>query len=90
MTLTRRNRNGKMYSLTNICASGRTKISLVDKGTSIEVDVDIQRLVECWHDWVINRTHIHNAFPGLSEPQREFLLTGLTEEDWQHTFSTGD
>ena len=29
---------------------------------------------------------IQNVFPDLSEDQREFLMTGITPEEWTQTF----
>ena len=33
-----------------------------------------------------NGALIQNVFPDLSEDQREFLMTGITPEEWTQTF----
>lgn len=33
---------------------------------------------------------IQNAFPGLNPDQREFILTGITPEEWAETFGGDD
>lgn len=30
--------------------------------------------------------HIQNAFPFLTAGQREFIMTGITDEEWQKAF----
>lgn len=37
-------------------------------------------------DWQ-NGTLIQNAMPNISDDDREFLMTGLTPEDWDAMFS---
>ena len=34
--------------------------------------------------------HIQNIFPELSDAQREFLLTGITGEEWDAIFADDD
>lgn len=33
-----------------------------------------------------DRPHVQTAFPGLSAEDREFLLTGITPEEWDAIF----
>lgn len=33
---------------------------------------------------------IQNAFPNLSADEREFILTGITKEEWDKTFKDED
>lgn len=35
-------------------------------------------------------THIQDAFPSLSKEYREFILTGITPEEWIEMFGTGE
>ena len=34
-----------------------------------------------------NGALIQNAFPNLNADQREFIMTGITAEEWDETFS---
>lgn len=33
-----------------------------------------------------DRPHIQDCFPNLSRDQREFILTGITQEEWDNEF----
>lgn len=37
-------------------------------------------------EWQTSRTLIQNAFPQLTPDQREFLLTGSTQQEWDDLF----
>lgn len=38
-------------------------------------------------DWQTGKiTHIQQAFPNLSAADREFILTGITDEEWNQMF----
>ena len=37
-------------------------------------------------EWVEEGTMIQNAFPWLNDNEREFLLSGATEEEWDTLF----
>ena len=36
--------------------------------------------------WKSSRTVIQDVFPNLSASEREFLISGYTDEDWQMMF----
>lgn len=38
--------------------------------------------LECWRDGEL----IQNAFPMLSADEREFIMTGITPEEWNRAF----
>jgi hypothetical protein len=40
---------------------------------------------ECYLNWE-KGAHIQNAFPNLNSTEREFILTGYTQEDWDAIF----
>ncbi len=42
-----------------------------------------------WDAW-LNGAYIQDAFPHLSPDDREFLLTGMTSEEWDATFGEDD
>lgn len=48
-----------------------------------------------YRDWLAmqetdNRPHIQHVFPDLSSDDREFLLTGITPEEWDAIFPPED
>ncbi len=64
-----------------------TKISqLSGKEHTMEIDVDQYQMIR-----IENRYHskelIQNIVPHLSMDEREFLMTGITPQEWNNTFS---
>lgn len=64
-----------------------TKISqLSGKEHTMDLDVDQYQMIR-----IENRFHskelIQNIVPHLSMDEREFLMTGITTEEWNNTFS---
>jgi hypothetical protein len=47
-----------------------------------EIDVTAKQMVE----WIGGRL-IQDVMPHLSEGDREFIMTGITEEEWDEAFS---
>ena len=59
-----------------------TKTSIWSKKTRT-MDLDItEAQIENWE----NGELIQNAFPNLNSDEREFLLTGMTPEEWDAAF----
>lgn len=50
-----------------------------------------ERLEQCWR-FSSTRTgkHIQDVFPELSADDREFLMTGVTPEEWTAAFGEDD
>lgn len=46
--------------------------------------------VEKWDRWLntppSERPHVQDYFPELNADQREFILTGITPEEWEEVF----
>ena len=40
--------------------------------------------------WLDSGTLVQDAFPQLSDSAREFLISGITPEEWDATFGIGD
>ena len=40
--------------------------------------------------WLESGTLVQDAFPQLSGDAREFLISGITSEEWDATFGKGD
>lgn len=58
------------------------------KWVHMEIPVSIDRL-EAWEEGVDKRV-VQDAFPELTPDQREFLLTGISPEEWDTLFQEGD
>jgi hypothetical protein len=60
-----------------------TKKSMVS-GKSHTMDIDCTE--EQLSDWS-NGTLIQDAMPNLTRAEREFIMTGITKEEWELVFS---
>jgi len=66
-----------------------TKISmLTKKENSREIDITQDR-IDAWRSCQTKRSRqlIRDAFPHLSEDDREFILTGITPEEWDEAMA---
>lgn len=61
-------------------------------GTISEMNIDVNRdLYLMWETSPVEtRPHVQLAFPLLTPDEREFLLTGITPEEWNGLFSEHD
>lgn len=56
-----------------------TKTSMIS-GITRTVDVPVtEQQMEAWRAGLL----IQDAMPGLSDAQREFVMTGITHDEWQ-------
>lgn len=63
------------------------KVKSLTSGQWGEMAMTIQ--LSDWNAWQAGE-YIQNAMPYLTADQREFLLTGMTPEEWDRTFGDGD
>lgn len=56
------------------------------KGNGIVVDLKIENFLALWFRWTMKREFIQDVFRMLTPNQREFLITGMTEEEWNVIF----
>ena len=61
-------------------------------GIVSEMNIDVNRdLYVMWESSPVQtRPHVQDAFPLLTPDEREFLLTGITPEEWRDLFSEHD
>ena len=65
-----------------------TKVSSV---SNEEHSMDLLITDEQWAEWNSpNRRYIQHIFPNLSRDEREFLMTGITKEEWDELFKDED
>ena len=48
----------------------------------MEIDVTLEQL----SSWQVDGVLIQNAMPNLSADEREFIMTGITPEEWDSAF----
>ena len=86
--MNRINRMGIQYFMVEVPATngmmGRTQIRTKDK--SIIVDHSIQRVSEAWYEWMVSGKFVQEAFNFFTPAEREFIITGMTPEDWNKVF----
>jgi hypothetical protein len=55
-------------------------------GHTHTMDVDVtEEQLRLWKEGLV----IQKAMPGLSPAEREFIMTGILPEQWQHMFDGG-
>ncbi len=85
--LTRINKIRKTYTLTPI-ELNKTEISHL--GKSITVNMSLADVSQAWYNWTVKGFFIQDVFTKLSRDEREFLMTGMTTEEWNKTFAISD
>lgn len=83
---THRNHIGQVFVLVPIT---RTSTLVMAVSGAISIDMPMVDLELCWHKWRVGGMMIQDAFPTLSAEQREFLLSGITPEQWKEMFENG-
>lgn len=57
---------------------------------SLEVSATVDTMAKAWLDWRIRGLKVQDAFPFLRAEEREFLMTGMTPEEWKVMFPPED
>lgn len=64
-----------------------TRESILDgKARTIEIPLTESEFSLACYRWVEGGLMIQDAFPTLTPAQREFIKTGITEEQWAEVF----
>jgi hypothetical protein len=66
------------------------KTRIVCRNKAIIVDQSIGVISQCWYNWQMKGAAIQEAFACLSAEEREFLLTGITPQEWKELFVDPD
>jgi hypothetical protein len=80
--MVRYNGIGMMYML----SEGDKGTIITNGANSITVDMPIAHVSQAWYNWQHKGVLLQNAFPQLDANQREFILTGITAEEWDKIF----
>lgn len=54
---------------------------------AITVHISLELMSQSWYDWQMKGQYIQDAFNFLRDEEREFLITGITPEEWKRIFS---
>jgi hypothetical protein len=65
-------------------------ITRVSRLSGIERTRDVPVQPEDFHRWESGGALIQDAMPYLPAPEREFLMSGITPDEWVECFGTGD
>jgi hypothetical protein len=65
-----------------------SRISILDGVVrTIEIPLTETQFAEAFWAWREKGLCIQDAFPTLTASQREFIKTGITDDQWEETFS---
>ena len=81
--INRVNRMGLKYS---VFRQGEHRVIVFHNKKSVVMDVDLDTFNQCWYNWYVRDMFIQDAFPMLPANHREFLMTGITPEEWDAMF----
>jgi hypothetical protein len=84
MMLNRTNPRGQEYILYQGSNSNQTIISY--RGKRIMVPHSLDKISQSWYCWQMRGDFIQHAFPYLTAGEREFLMTGLLDEEFEALF----
>jgi hypothetical protein len=63
------------------------RVKMKSQHSGKEHVMDLPITIEQWNEWQTpDRRLIQDVFPQLNSEQREFLLTGITPEEWKEIF----
>ena len=84
LTIIRISPRGLEFTLTEINAN--QTLVLDERGNSATINMPIAEMSRKWYKWQMRSLPIQEVFRELSADQREFLLTGITPEQWNAIF----
>ena len=83
LTKVRVNNIGLKYTITEE-SRYETLVTLGNRAMLMKIAIEI--FLVCWYKWQVRGDFIQDAFSMLSDSQREFLLTGIDDEQWNLIF----
>lgn len=83
MTIIRYNAIGQKYTISSY---DEDSVKIEHEKDSIIVNVSLDEVNQQWYNWIQKGEYIQKAFHNFSADEREFLMTGLTKEQWNDMF----
>jgi hypothetical protein len=81
----RQNQLGMWYILsTDPARPDKTIIS--HQGKKMTVNMKQMDVESCWFNWQMRGMFVQDAFRDWTPSQREFIMTGITPEEWKEIF----
>ena len=65
-------------------------ITMKSQMSGVTRTLDIDMTQDQYDDWLMGDDLIQHALPHLSDSDREFLMTGITDEEWDSLMSEED
>lgn len=81
---------GNKFFLIEDQPNKKTIIRLLGTEKKITVNMTIEAVSAAWYKWTMLGNLIQVAFPELDASEREFLMSGITPEEWARLFPNSD
>lgn len=95
MVITRTNSTGLQYQISNIGGEDTKPVTITLLATKtrpakkLVVDHSLQAINQSWFFWMSGKK-VQDAFPYLNADEREFLMTGITPDEWKKIFGESE
>ena len=63
---------------------------ITGKESSIAIAMPIDEFMYCFSLWAHDKCLIQDCFPDLDEDEREFIMSGITVEEWTDLYGPDD
>jgi len=83
LVVTRVNNIGLKFKLTEE-SHKETLVTLGNKAYLMKIPMPV--FLAAWYNWQMKGMFIQDAFHMLNDDEREFLMTGITSEQWNEIF----
>lgn len=83
LTKVRVNNIGLKYTITEE-SRYETLVTLGSRAMLMKISIEV--FLACWYKWQVRGDFIQDAFSMLNDNEREFLMTGIDEEQWNTIF----
>jgi hypothetical protein len=89
MTIYRISPKGLEFNITEL-EGGRLELRLAGTTKLIIIEATLEQFSASFYRWLVNRVFVQDAFKYLSNEEREFLITGITPDEWKEMFGEQD
>ena len=79
------NRAGLRYTVTEL-SPNQIELSLQNTDKARTLNMTFERFLYAYSTWKIKGAKIQDAFPTLNASEREFIMSGTNDEEWDAMF----